>query len=506
MQSFTEGYVTEFGYTYGYYSELNPLRAALPILRQGAAMPQIKTACELGFGQGMSINIHAAASDTAWQGTDFNPSHVNFARSLADVCKSGAMLANEPFARFCRRDDLPIFDYIGLHGVWSWINDDNKAAVVDLIKNKLAVGGILYISYNCYPGWTPMAPVRELLALYEEKSSPGLKSGIDAAIDFADRLVNLDASYMKSQPAIKQRLETIRKQNHVYLAHEYFNKDWDVMSFAQIADWLAPAMLDYVCQANYMDNVNVLNYSNEQLELLNSIDNVSLRETTRDFLVNSQFRRDYWIKGRRALPTAEQIDNLLALKFIMPVKRDSVELRAKGARMEANLNKDIYNPILDAFADNMPHVLADVAKSAQAAGISLQQLLEAITILCGKSALVPTQEPGGNIVERCKLINLKIENMARSSANIRFLASPVTGGGIQVGRFAQLFLLAKNDGLRQPEDWAQFAQEQLARAGQKIVRDGKTLETPEENLAELKEQATEFAALRLPMLEKLGIG
>ena len=82
MQNFTEGYVTAFPYTYGYYAELNPLRAMLPILRQGLAVPQIHTACELGFGQGLSINIHAAASETEWWGTDFNSSQVSFARSL----------------------------------------------------------------------------------------------------------------------------------------------------------------------------------------------------------------------------------------------------------------------------------------------------------------------------------------------------------------------------------------------------------------------------------------
>lgn len=505
MQSFTEGYVTEFGYTYGYYAELNPLRAALPILRQGAAMPPIKTACELGFGQGISINIHAAAQDIQWYGTDFNPRQVNFARSLADACKSKADLANEAFAQFCRRQNLPMFDFIGLHGIWSWINDANKAAIVDLVKNKLAVGGILYISYNCYPGWSPMFPVRELLTLYEEKSTSGLKGGIDAAIDFAGRLADLDAIYMRSQPGIKKRLDAIRKQNHVYLAHEYFNKEWDVMSFAKIAEWLEPAMLDYICQANYLDTVNAINYTNDQLELLNSIDNIALRETTADFMVNRQFRRDYWIKGRRQLNSSEQRDQLLALEFIMPVKRDSVELKVKGARIDANLNADVYNPVLDAFADNMPHALADVAKIVHTKGVHLAQLLEAVTILCGNSALAPAQEPSRNVREHCKLLNCKIENISRASGDISFLASPVTGGGTQINRFGQLFLLAQKGGLRQPQDWGQFAWEQLAQTGQRIIKDGKTLQTPEENLAELKEHATQFAANRLPVLEKLGI-
>jgi len=43
---------------------------------------------------------------------------------------------------------LPDFDYIGLHGIWSWISDENRQVIVDFIRKKLKVGGVLYISYN----------------------------------------------------------------------------------------------------------------------------------------------------------------------------------------------------------------------------------------------------------------------------------------------------------------------------------------------------------------------
>lgn len=74
MSDWTAGYVADIGYTYGYYTELNPLRVKLAFLNAGLALPEFGTACELGFGQGLSANIHAAASITQWHGTDFNPS------------------------------------------------------------------------------------------------------------------------------------------------------------------------------------------------------------------------------------------------------------------------------------------------------------------------------------------------------------------------------------------------------------------------------------------------
>jgi hypothetical protein len=94
---------------------------------------------------------------------------------------------------------------------------------------------------------------------------------------------------------------------------------------------------------------------------------------------------------------------------------------------------------------------------------------------------------------------------ARSSNDISFLASPVTGGGISVGRFEQLFLLALGQGKKQPAEWAQFVWGILQAQGQKLVKEGRTLETEEENLAELNEQARKFGEKQVPVLRALGV-
>ena len=61
----------------------------------------------------------------------------------------------------------------------------------------------------------------------------------------------------------------------------------------------------------------------------------------------------------------------------------------------------------------------------------------------------------------------------RASADIAYLASPVTGGGVPVNRFQQLFVMALQQGKKKPEDWAAFVAQILASQGQKIVKDGK---------------------------------
>src|SRR5205814_6380390 len=92
VSDWTEGYVADIDYTYGYYEELNPRRLLVPFLNVGLQPPDIATACELGYGQGLSVAIHAAASPVSWYGTDFNPAHAAFAQSLAAGADSGGQL------------------------------------------------------------------------------------------------------------------------------------------------------------------------------------------------------------------------------------------------------------------------------------------------------------------------------------------------------------------------------------------------------------------------------
>ncbi len=168
MIGWTAGYMADIGYTFGYYTELNPLRLELAFLNAGLVAPVRGTACELGFGQGVSVNLHAAASVNQWFGTDFNPAHALYAQEMATICGAGAKLFDQSFVEFCNRSDLPEFDYIGLHGIWSWVSDENRNVIVDFIRRRLKVGGALYISYNTQPGWAAMVPMRDLLTEHSE--------------------------------------------------------------------------------------------------------------------------------------------------------------------------------------------------------------------------------------------------------------------------------------------------------------------------------------------------
>lgn len=510
MTDWTAGYVADIGYTYGYYQELNPHRVKLAFLNAGLVCPKFGTACELGFGQGISANLHAAASAIAWHGTDFNPAQAGFAQELAANSGASAQLYDDAFAEFAQRTDLPDFDYIGIHGIWSWISGENRGVIVDFVRRKLKVGGVLYISYNTYPGWAAFAPVRHLMTEHAEiigSEGHGIVRRIDGALDFTARLLATNPAYVRANPQIAERVKKIKDHSRHYLAHEYFNRDWHPMHFATMADLLKPAKLGYACSANYLDHIDVVNLTAEQQAFLTEIPDQMFRESVRDFMVNQQFRRDYWVKGARKLSPQEQAEALRTQKIILISHRPDVSLKVKSILGEADMSAAVYNPILDFLADHIPKSLAQIEQSLKDKGIALAQLMQAIMVLSGAGHLAAVQDDAD--IDRARKhsdkLNACLIKKARGSNDITYLASPVIGGGVAVGRFQQLFLLAMSQGKNEPSEWALEVSRTLLAQGQKIVKEGKTLETSDENLAELIAQARMFADKQMPILKALQV-
>ena len=381
--NWTSGYVSEIDYTYGYYGELNPSKLRLACLSANIAPPSADPLryLELGYGQGMSIDIHAAAFAGEFWGTDFNPTQAAHARSLADASGSGVILLDDSFAELALRSNLPEFDIIGLHGIWSWISDDNRRVIVDIIRRKLRVGGIVYNSYNCLPGWAPAMPLRHLMTLHADlvgSDATGMVGKIEGAVSFAKQVVDSGALYFRANPAVGERLKHISGENRNYLAHEFFNRDWAVMPFSDVARWLDDAKVSFVASAHLLDHVEAVNLTAEGQKLLADIRHPILRQSVRDYFINQQFRRDVFVKGPRRLSRLNQMEVLRPQAFVITTHPDNIPMKVTGALGEATLQETIYRPVIEVLADEnfVPKTMGQLSDHAELKSMNFQQLFQ----------------------------------------------------------------------------------------------------------------------------------
>ena len=509
-----EDYITDLEYIYAYFSELNPASLRLICLSQGIAAPSIAEPfkyLELGYGQGVSLAIHAAATTMGeFWGTDFNESHAVHAEALARPSGGKMTVLDDSFVDLANRSDLPEFDFIVLHGIWSWVSDESKRAIVDLIRRKLRVGGVLYISYNSVPGATQWAALRELMSLHAELTGTNvLWSGgkVGETLDFVTQVVDSGAAYFRMNPVVAEYFKSTVKKDRRYVAHEFFNRHWEANPFSKVVEWLAPAKVSFVASARFLDNLDALNVSEEGQKLLSSISHPVLRQSVRDFLVNQSFRRDIFIKGTRKLSGFERAETLRKQQFVLIRPSNEIELKTRTPRGEATLDELRYRPIIEALADDnfAPKSFAQLSTPAILGSAPAARLFESLMILVALGHVRPAAEVTAPVQTQCASLNRYLCERARAEGEISVLASPVTGGGIYVDRLHELFLLGMQQGKKEIPELSSFVWNLLAVQGQRVRKDDKPLQTAEENVREIEERARKFMEERLPLLKALAI-
>ncbi|MEO6339013.1 MAG: methyltransferase regulatory domain-containing protein, partial [Caulobacteraceae bacterium] len=270
-----------------------------------------------------------------------------------------------------------------------------------------------------------------------------------------------------------------------------------------VAAEFAEAKLSYLASASLLEHIDIINLSEPQRQLLAGIDDLTVREMVRDFITAQQFRRDIFVKGGSQLSPLEGPAVWRAQRFALSTLRADVPMKVSGLQGEATLQPDIYKPILDALEAG-PRTLEELLALPATGALGGPSLQQALSVLIGANHAQPCLNAAGDTkrAKGARAFNTALMNRAKDRGDLVFLASPVTGGGLLVPRFDQLFLFARRQ--KQPNP-PQFVWEVMSLQGQKLIRDGKTLETAEENLAQLRIEYEAFVAKRLSVLTQLGI-
>lgn len=521
MRIHTEGYVTDLTYLEHFQRELTPDFIRFCLLMSGFDLPE-RTGdepfryLELGYGQGLSLNIHAAAVQGEFWGTDFIPEHATNAQGMASAAGLGNVHAlNMSFAdldAYGAAGNLQAFDLITLHGVWSWINAENREYIQNIIRRHLKLGGIVYVSYNALPGWASFMPVRELMIRYADATGAGLDSGTQTrqAFAFAKSFAESGAAFFAEQPHVKDKLESLQGESVQYLAHEYMNRNWQPFYFEDVAKEMETAQCGFVTSIHSQVRPEAF-LPPDTLSMLEAASNITMRETLYDFAVNRTFRADLYMKDQHRLSSEEHAKRLNGLCFTLSnpliffnnLQRFSIPTHLGFI----NLREETILPILVTLAEKSctPKSFDFLKNHRRLAGIKEDHLLYLIAMLtCVGYLHVAREGVAQETRDACARLNRVLCEQAKAGEGQRFLASPVTGTGIVATRMEQLFLLARANGATEPEDWAAFVCQVFSDTGTTITDSAGDPVWPEDVPSHVARIAADFAREQLPYLRAMG--
>lgn len=273
----------------------------------GVSAPNPKTARVLELGATYGGNIISQAlfnPDATFVGIELSQEQVEKGNEvISNAGLTNVSLIQSDIASI--GSEIGTFDYIIAHGVYSWVDDGVKDALLRLIDEHLAEDGIAYISYNTYPGWHTMEEVRQLMMFsnrdkaqfnHKEKVLHGKTIGsiVGSQILKYDNLKERNSKFLGA-------LRSVMQKDEYYVGHDHLEPNNDPVYFYQFNDHLEAHNLAYLCDAD----LTLSMVRSFDADIADTLDKLALndhvaQEQYLDFMLDTTFRKSIICKAKHA--------------------------------------------------------------------------------------------------------------------------------------------------------------------------------------------------------------
>ena len=361
----------------------------------GLKPPTAKTArvLELGATYGGNIISQAAHNPEAtFVGIELSQDQVEKGNKIiGDAKLDNVSLVQGDILNF--DESMGTFDYIIAHGFYSWISDEMKDKLLDIISNHLADNGIAYVSYNTYPGWHTMDEVRQLMlfanrghdeSTHKEKVLRGKTVGslVGAQILNYDNLKERNSKFLSA-------LRSVMQKDDYYVGHDHLEPHNDPCYLYQFNDHLKANNLAYVGDADLTLSM-VRTYDESIADKLEQLapNSQADQEQYLDFMLDTTFRKSIICKASAAKDISYAVSNPAEVNTI-PVRTAinnftfQILFDEEALEMfENTLVKDTFQALIkDGGTFNMIEALAILKAAHEAANASADELEPAVCSL-----------------------------------------------------------------------------------------------------------------------------
>jgi 2-polyprenyl-3-methyl-5-hydroxy-6-metoxy-1,4-benzoquinol methylase len=321
---------------------------------QPAPVTQCRT-LEIGCGNGANlIPMAAALPQSQFVGVDLAQD------AVAAACQTVAALGlrNISFIAADLRnidESYGEFDYIAAHGVYSWVPEPVRDALLAICRCRLSPSGIAFISYNTYPGAHVLQMFREMM-LYHSRHIDEPAQRIERSRWLVKYLLESNILTNAWAGLLQEVGKTILERNSGGLFHDDLSDSNDPVYFR---DFIAHARrhgLQYVGESEVSVNYDPKRLLASAMEQVSAADRIE-REQYMDFLRLRRFRQTLLCHEELALspdPDARYFDSL-HFSADLHVLEDG---RLQGRTGSCTIMNDLVPRVAEALADAHPRPVA----------------------------------------------------------------------------------------------------------------------------------------------------
>jgi SAM-dependent methyltransferase len=221
------------------------------------------------------------------------------------------------------------FDFVIAHGVYSWVPEHVREALLAALRAVMAPNGIGYVSYNVYPGWKAKEVIRDAMLLATGASTTPAQKVVDARsmVDFLEDVAPADGVLARTVAEFRARDFGF---GDAYLLHDELEAFNAPCYFYEMAGRAGAHGLAYLAEARpqsmFPSNLGpkVAEYVDEKCHGVQV-----LVEQHLDFAVNRAFRESLLIHAERApqidyQPRRSRFERLHFAAWTPPVDGETV--------------------------------------------------------------------------------------------------------------------------------------------------------------------------------------
>ncbi len=302
----------------------------------GLTPPRVENArvLELGCGAGGNILPMAATIPGGrFVGIDLSERKIEMAKvaAAASGLRNIDLLAGDAMVVLNNLDGLA-FDYIVLHSLYSGVPVEVQTALLPFCRRLLSDLGILYVSYNTYPGWYGRGLVRAFMfraGVGVDRPEEQVNVARRALDDLIAAYAQADDSFAK---LLKEEKTRIDDMDNGPLMHDLFEVENHPVYVDDFIVRAHEADLQYISEGN-MAASREENFSPEARRQLSTVTDTVQREQLIDFILNRSFRQT--LLCRRGPTVQRHIDPDLPSEFHMASPLLPMGLDVDGAPGEA---------------------------------------------------------------------------------------------------------------------------------------------------------------------------
>ena len=446
-------YTVDLVYHAEFKSAQSPLSMYWTALAHGVSASPVTKAfvyCDLGCGDGNLLNMLACSYPHArFVGIDINPEHIRIARELAQRAGLTNVTFIEAAFDSLQETECGEFDFISIHGTYSWLSSEIRESVRGFISRRLKPDGLFSIHYLALPGAASDDLVASYIRLFGESAGAQTATRFSTGVQELRKIAPF-ALLFQGNRFVHDWLNEIDSLPADRLAHDFMNRQAPAFHFRDVCSEFGALGLNYLGSPRWVANLPEMRLSSAKWsaygELIKDRDR-DYQESVLDLVAHTQSRVDLY--GHAVPQTDSKLKD--ATDLYLQRVRDQSDLeprRTISSKCAADLTSELHDRIL-ALCEKQAVPVPDLFEHRELTRFGSQEIERAVQQLLSKRFLyvlvarpvVTGYDSSRQYRLASRLNQIILEEQIASTASV-YLASTVLGAALEIPEGVRVRLFA----------------------------------------------------------------